>query len=87
MRQLQNLISDSQLYDHAELQPLIDRIFSLGSGVVLVLGATSYRGTSYPPVVDMLIEMLYSYIRECIQKHISGIAPYVTGLNLNPRTI
>lgn len=54
-------------------------MFSMGSSVVLVLGATDHKGTHYPPVVDMLIEMLYSYVRDCIQKHISGVALYLTG--------
>ena len=66
-------------YTTEHLSAAFNILLQLGPNTYKFLQLREFKGINYPPMFELLVDMLYDHVRHCIQKHVDGVSRFSTG--------
>ena len=71
--------SDVADYNFSHFRQAFDLLIGMGLEMYHLLQTRDYKGVNYPPLFELLVEMLYDHVRSCVQRHVDGTSLYNMG--------
>ena len=59
---------------------MVDIMLSMGHDVFVLFTTRHYKKIDYPPLYDIVVDMMFDYLQKCIQDHADRVSSFSTGL-------